>query len=335
MKLLIKTCCVISSVIGLILIIIYIIIPFVFRYSPSFQREMILANDVTVTPKEKLSHPHQIGLKGTKNFYFTTMDNVTLGVWHVLPNNLLKNYEDDFENYELLLGHGESIVIYMHGNADNRANFYRGQLYSVLQNINCHVIALDYRSYADSSDITPNELGLVMDVVHLYKWVYNRANKSSIFGYGHSLGTAIGAHAFALLEKDNLISGGLILDAPFSKLSEAIEEFPLAKLYNFLPWFGYFFVYPIAENGFVFNTEENLKYTKMPILILHAHDDIIVPYKLGKKLFDHLSKYRVNSTTELISYDSKLKYSHFFIYKDKDLGNKIKKFMDKSIKNNP
>jgi len=49
-------------------------------------------------------------------------------------------------NYENLLSHGEPIVIYMHGNSGTRANDHRIQLYHVLQNIDCHVIAVDYRS---------------------------------------------------------------------------------------------------------------------------------------------------------------------------------------------
>jgi len=65
---------------------------------------------------------------------------------HVLPRNLLDKYEDDKSIYEQLLSHGEPIVIYMHGNSGTRANEHRVQLYHVLQDINCHVIAVDYRS---------------------------------------------------------------------------------------------------------------------------------------------------------------------------------------------
>jgi len=65
---------------------------------------------------------------------------------HVLPRNLLEKYENDNSTYEQLLSHGEPIVIYMHGNSGTRANEHRVQLYHVLQDINCHVIAVDYRS---------------------------------------------------------------------------------------------------------------------------------------------------------------------------------------------
>jgi len=40
----------------------------------------------------------------------------------------------------------------------------------------------------------------------------------------HSL-FRIGAHAFSLLEKENIHPSGLILEAPFNKMSEAIREY--------------------------------------------------------------------------------------------------------------
>lgn len=65
---------------------------------------------------------------------------------HILPRNLLDKYENDNSTYEQLLSHGEPIIIYMHGNSGTRANEHRIHLYHVLQDINCHIIAVDYRS---------------------------------------------------------------------------------------------------------------------------------------------------------------------------------------------
>lgn len=58
----------------------------------------------------------------------------------------MKKYGDDDSDYELSLSHGEPIIVYMHGNSGTRANDQRIQLYRKLRNINCHVIAVDYRS---------------------------------------------------------------------------------------------------------------------------------------------------------------------------------------------
>lgn len=58
----------------------------------------------------------------------------------------MEKYEEDKPYYDKLLGHGEPIVIYMHGNSGTRANSHRVELYHILQDINCHIIAVDYRS---------------------------------------------------------------------------------------------------------------------------------------------------------------------------------------------
>lgn len=40
----------------------------------------------------------------------------------------------------------------------------------------------------------------------------------------------------------------------------------------------------VVENGIVFDTEENLKDSRVPVLILHARDDEILPYQLSEKV---------------------------------------------------
>lgn len=51
-----------------------------------------------------------------------------------------------------------------------------------------------------------------------------------------------------------------------------------------LPWFEFFIIEPVQENNIIFDTETHLMSTKMPILILHAKDDIVIPYTLGEKV---------------------------------------------------
>lgn len=51
-----------------------------------------------------------------------------------------------------------------------------------------------------------------------------------------------------------------------------------------MPWFEFFIIEPVEENNIFFDSEKNLMNTKMPILILHAQDDIVIPYTLGEKV---------------------------------------------------
>jgi len=56
-----------------------------------------------------------------------------------------------------------------------------------------------------------------------------------------------------------------------------------------LPWFEFFIIEPVEENNIIFDTETNLMNTKVPILILHARDDIVIPYELGEKVISSFS----------------------------------------------
>jgi abhydrolase domain-containing protein 12 len=81
----------------------------------------------------------------------------------------------------------DPIVLYLHGNTGTRANGHRIELYRILQRLGNHVIAMDYRGFADSSDISPTEIGCVNDAFAMYRYIKNITN-NPIFVYGHSLG---------------------------------------------------------------------------------------------------------------------------------------------------
>lgn len=50
----------------------------------------------------------------------------------------------------------------------------------------------------------------------------------------------------------------------------------------------------VVENGIVFDTEENLKDSRVPVLILHAQDDEILPYQLSEKVSVQIYLYNKN-----------------------------------------
>jgi len=56
------------------------------------------------------------------------------------------------------------------------------------------------------------------------------------------------------------------------------------QVLRYFPWFDFFIIDPVIENGIVFDTEQNLKNAKVPVLILHARDDIIIPYQLSENV---------------------------------------------------
>lgn len=88
---------------------------------------------------------------------------------------------------EILRKTKDPIVLYLHGNTGTRANGHRIELYKICQRLGIHVIAIDYRGFADSSDISPTEIGCVSDAFAIYRYINNITN-NPIFIYGHSLG---------------------------------------------------------------------------------------------------------------------------------------------------
>lgn len=55
-------------------------------------------------------------------------------------------------------------------------------------------------------------------------------------------------------------------------------------MFKYLPWFTYTVVDPMQANGFTFQTDKFICNVDAPIVILHAKDDHVVPYKLGYKV---------------------------------------------------
>ena len=51
-----------------------------------------------------------------------------------------------------------------------------------------------------------------------------------------------------------------------------------------MPKFEWLFLKPLHENGIDFKSDEHIALIDVPVLILHAMDDLVVPFILGKKV---------------------------------------------------
>lgn len=148
---------------------------------------------------------------------------------------------------EILRKTKDPIVLYLHGNTGTRANGHRVDLYKTLRRLGYHIIAIDYRGFADSSDISPTETGCVSDAFHMYSYIKNLTN-NAVFVYGHSLGrliglvvevnetyvvscsgTGIGLHMVSNVDKSNIDNpSGVILEAPFNNMKDEIKRHPFS-----------------------------------------------------------------------------------------------------------
>ncbi|XP_073987588.1 lysophosphatidylserine lipase ABHD12 isoform X2 [Rhodnius prolixus] len=315
----------------LIFAVIFIVIPVIYRYSYVFQRNLLFLNFVSVPVDFK--HPEKLNLMGARNFYVRTDDNVTIGVWHILPSKFATSgSQKDTTDW---LNRGDPIFVYMHGNSGNRGTAHRLELYRLLQKNNFHIIAFDYRSYGDSSPVEPSETGVVNDSKHVYEWVKLKAGSSPIFLWGHSLGSGIASHLLDILEKQKEEIQGLVLESPFNNMSDEIRSYPLARIFKFLPWFDYFFIQPMYDNGLRFESDVHLSKVSAPIMILHAEDDIVIPIDLGEKLSDSIKKARIsqNSNSPLIfhPFSKNEGLGHKNIYRAAELPLYILDFVNNSL----
>jgi pimeloyl-ACP methyl ester carboxylesterase len=201
-------------------------------------------------------------------------------------------------------------IVYFHGNAGNLG--LRLPLYEELYfRLGCNVIAFDYRGYGDSTG-KPNEEGLQLDALALRKYIHNELREfidpSTIFLFGRSLGgsvaTWLASQKFTNGEMNNAggindnVKGagdkngivdreggneehfgihGLIIENTFTSVGDlAIKLFSLLKLFKFL--------LPLLVKS-KWLAKEDIKQVKVPIMLLSAQMDLLVPPKHMATLF--------------------------------------------------
>ncbi|XP_041985726.1 lysophosphatidylserine lipase ABHD12 isoform X2 [Aricia agestis] len=276
-----------ASITATIFFIHVIIVPLVFKYSKTFQRGIIFSNFLPVF--RDLEDPASSGLDGARNLYIefqSKVDNcrIKIGLWHILPKSVNERLKTKLQQTadkeelnsifdEALATSKTPIILYAHG-------------------------------YGDSTNVNPSEDGVVEDLLMVYDWIRTIIDKSDspppVFVWGHSLGTGISSHLLgnldtlcsSLLDRPLPQPQGLILEAPFTTLEEEVANYCVTPLVTWLPYFNYFFLTPFVTRRHAFNTVANLARSTVPILILHARDDIIVPYALGEKLYKSVKQSR-------------------------------------------
>lgn len=310
--------------------IVFFIGPLIFKLSYKLQQQVIFLNYAQWPRNPSYNSPEKYDLPGTRNFYIKSEDNVKLGVWHILPIGLVKDDMHE-EYYNKSLKDGPPIILYMHGNSGNRAAGHRVELYKVLRE-KYQVIAFDYRSYGDSTNISPTESGCVKDAISMIQWVRNQTN-AKIFVWGHSLGTGISIHALHILSLERIKIDGLILESPFNNMRSEVGEHPSSWLFKDLPWFKYTIVEALYNSGFQFESDTHILHVDCPILILHAEDDLVIPVKLGYKLYKVVSEKRTKHQgfVKFEKFSSEFGFGHKYICRAPQLENLIETFVDHAL----
>ena len=203
--------------------------------------------------------------------------------WHYKKN----------ENYKTL--------VFFHGNAGDLSN----RIYKLneLSKLNLNYLIFAYRGFNDNEGM-PSEEGLYKDAENVIKWLKTKnILENNIILYGESLGTAVAIHTAQLKN-----FSGIILEAPFTSMVDLGQ-----KYYPFFP------VKFLLKDKY--ESKKKLNLINSPVLVMHGEKDKIVPFYMGKQIFEILPSPKFSYFNE--------QDDHMMEY-NQDLINSIKNFIDQS-----
>ena len=159
------------------------------------------------------------------------------------------------------------VLLWFHGNAEN-IGMGLDHLKS-LEPLGINILAVDYRGYG-KSDGSPDEHGVYRDAEAAYRWLTEerRFEPRNIFVYGHSLGGAV-----AVDLASRFPCGGLIVESSFTSIPDMAR-----RIYR-IPFLQYL---PRSR----FDSLAKIKKVSSPVLIIHGKQDQVVPFEMGRRLYE-------------------------------------------------
>ena len=184
----------------------------------------------------------------------------------------------------------KKTLLFFHGNAGELSN--RNYKLNKLSKLDINFLIIAWRGFSGNPG-KPTEQGLYEDARSALNWLKIKGVKEkNIILYGESLGTAV---AIETAQNKNL--AGIILESPFTSMIELGQ-----KYYPFLP------VKFLLKDKY--ETEKKLSNINSPLLVLHGRLDTIVPFFMGKKIFEKANspkfKYFIDDDDHMMRYDKNL-----------------------------
>jgi len=226
-----------------------------------------------------LYHPNEDNYSGDKisvdikKVKIPTSDNIELLGWY---------HEKNIKDFKTL--------IFFHGNAGSLEN--RIHKLNHFQDMNINFLIIAWRGFS-GNDGKPSEKGLYKDGESAIDWMLKKgASERNIILYGESLGTGVATH---LAQNKNF--AGVILETPFTSMINAAKTF-----YPYIP------VNLLLKDKF--ENYKKIKNINSPILVMHGEIDQIVPFSMGKKIYEIANEPKYSYFTEydnhMMVYDEKL-----------------------------
>ena len=181
-------------------------------------------------------------------------------------------------------------ILFFHGNAGSLEN--RTYKLNHFKNLNVNFLIIAWRGFSGNKG-KPNEMGLYEDAESAIKWLKIKGvNEKNIILYGESLGTGV---AVEIAQNKNY--AGVILESPFTSMVNIGK-----KHYPFFP------VSLLLKDKF--ESYKKINNIFVPVLIMHGKVDKIVPYDMGKKMYELANEpkflYSQEYGDHMIEYDEKL-----------------------------
>ena len=203
----------------------------------------------------------------------TTSDNIDLIGWF---------YNQEINKFK--------TILFFHGNAGSLKN--RTYKLNHFKDLNVNFLIIAWRGFSGNKG-KPNETGLYEDGESAIRWLKTKGiDEKNIILYGESLGTSI---AVEIAQNKNY--AGIILESPFTSMLDMGQ-----KYYPFFP------VRFLLKDKF--ESYKKIANISMPLLIMHGKVDKIVPYEMGKRMYELANEPKFFYTQEygdhMVEYDEKL-----------------------------
>ena len=185
---------------------------------------------------------------------------------------------------------GLKTILFFHGNAGSLEN--RTYKLNHFKDLDVNFLIVAWRGFSGNKG-KPDEMGLYEDAKSAIRWLDEKGIKhQNIILYGESLGTGV-----AVEIAQNKKYGGIILEAPFTSMVNMGK-----KYYPFFP------VSLLLKDKF--ESHKKINNIFVPVLIMHGKVDKIVPYDMGKKMYELANEpkffYSQEYGDHMIEYDEKL-----------------------------
>ena len=181
-------------------------------------------------------------------------------------------------------------LLFFHGNAGSLEN--RIHKLNKFGEMKINFLIIAWRGFSGNKG-KPSEKGLYEDGQSAIQWLLEKGlNEKDIIIYGESLGTGIATHL-----SQNKDFAGVILETPFTSMVDAAKTF-----YPYIP------VNLLLKDKF--KNEDKVKNINSPILIMHGEADQIVPFAMGKRIFEVANEpkfsYFTKHDNHMMEYDENL-----------------------------